>query len=146
MTMAIGHFAVGVSGTMVIFHMLPLRIRLKVRFAQMFIIIVGGLWAMLPDIVQYTNVLYYINKYWTKIALFENTRFSDLTGFITGFINRLNAFHHSQWANINYFHQFMDVTDKNDSIVVSGLLVFIMLGVVLFLSFREFRERRSRRS
>ena len=62
MTLAIGHFAVGVSGTMVMFHMLPLRIRLKMRFVQMFIVIVGGLLAMLPDLVQYTNVFYYINS------------------------------------------------------------------------------------
>ncbi|MFC1945201.1 hypothetical protein ACFLWF_00440 [Chloroflexota bacterium] len=122
------------------FHLLPVRVRRKMSFAQVFIVILGGLWAMIPDLVQYSNVIHYINTYWMKFALFENTRFSDLTVFV----NRLNTFHNDPLANINYFHQFMDVVDKNDSVLVAGALVFIMLGTVILLSFKDFREQRSR--
>ncbi|MFC1872258.1 hypothetical protein ACFLYV_00845 [Chloroflexota bacterium] len=140
MSLAISHFSVGVSGTMFMFHLLPVHVRRKMSFAQVFIIILGGLWAMFPDLVQYSNVIHYINTYWMKFTLFENTRFSDLTVFI----NRLNTFHNDPLANINYFHQFMDVVDKNDSVLVAGALVFIMLGTVILLSFKDFREQRSR--
>ena len=100
MSMAIGHFAVGTSGTMVMFHLLPLRIRLKMRIAQVFLVILGGMWAMFPDVAQFTNILRYVNdNYWTKINLFKYIGVPDLTVLI----NRINAFHDSRWANICFF-------------------------------------------
>lgn len=139
MSMALGHFALGTSGTMIVFHMLPLHIRLRMRMAQTFIVILGGLWAVLPDIAKFTKYLQYLNdKYWTGFGLFQPTRFHDLTGYI----NKLKAFHDSPWANACFFHRYLDIVDKNDSLVVSGVLIFTMLLVATLLLLRDLRERR----
>ena len=139
MSMAIGHFAVGASTTMVAFYMLPLHIRLRIRVAQVFIFVLGGFWAMLPDIAQFSNLMHYFNKeYWMKIGFIQQTRFSDLTGII----NRINAFHDSRWANICFFHQFMDVTDKNDSPLVSGVLILVTALIVSYILVSDLQKRR----
>ena len=136
--MAIGHFAVGTSGTMILFHMLPLRIRFKMRITQVFIIVLGGLWAMLPDVTQFSNFMQYFNdNYWTKINLFHQIKPPDLTVFI----NLIRAFHSSRWANICFFHQLMDVIDNNDSVLVSGVLVLIMALIASFIFMKELQEQ-----
>jgi len=138
MSMAIGHFAVGTSGTMILFHMLPLRIRFKMRIAQVFIIVLGGLWAMLPDAAQFSKFMQYFNdNYWTKINLFHQIKPPDLTVFI----NLMRAFHGSRWANICFFHQLMDAIDNNDSVLVSGVLVLIMVLIASFIFMKELQER-----
>jgi len=138
--MAIGHFAVGASCTMVAFHMLPLRIRLKMTIAHGFIVLLGGLWAMLPDLHQLSNVLHYFNNnYWTKINLFHQIRAPDLTPFI----NHLHAFHGSGWANICFFHQLIDVIDKRDSVLASGGLLLAMALIISLILMSEIIERRS---
>lgn len=141
MSMPIGHFAVGASTTMVVFQVLPWRLRLKAGVAQVFLFILGGLWAMLPDIAQFSDLMRRFNdKYWTRTSLFHQTVLSDLTGLI----DRIEAFHHSRWANICFFHRFMDISDKNDSALVSGALVLVMAAVALFISLRELQQRRHR--
>lgn len=138
MSMAIGHFAVDISGTMILSHMLPLRIRFKMRIVQVLIIVLGGLWAMLPDAAQFTNFMQYFNdNYWTKINLFHQIRSPDLTVFI----NLMGAFHGSRWANICFFHPLMDAIDNNDSLLVSGVLVLIMALIALFIFMKELQER-----
>ena len=138
MSMAIGHFAVGASFTMVMLHMLPLHVRLKMTIARGFIVILGGLWAMLPDLKQFSNLLHYLNdNYWTKISLFQQIRLPDLTVFI----DRIHPFHNSFWANICFFHQLIDVTDKNDSILVSAALIVAMTLIVSVTFIRDFQER-----
>ena len=140
MSMAIGHFAVGTSSTIVIFHTLPLRIRIKMRIAQVFIVISGGLWAMLPDVAQFRNLLHYFNdNYWIKIGRFLRIGVPDLTVFI----NLIHAFHNSHWANICYFHQLMDIIDKGESPLLSGVLVLTMILIVSFIFMRELQEQRS---
>jgi len=95
---------------------------------------------LLPDIAHLTNLLHYFNdKYWTKIGILQQTGVSDLTGLIT----RMEAYHDSRWANICFFHQVLDVVDKNDSLLVSGVLVFIMAVVVSFLLIKELQELRT---
>ena len=136
--MAIGHFAVGTGGTMILFHMLPLRIRFKMRIAQVFIMVLGGLWAMLPDVAKFSNFMQYFNdNYWTKINLFHQIKPPDLTVFI----NLMRAFHDSRWANIYFFHQLMDTIDNNDNVLVSGVLVLIMALIVSFIFLKELQER-----
>lgn len=138
MSMAIGHFAAGTSGTMLLFHMLPLRIRFKIRIAQVFIIVLGGLWAMLPDTAKFSNLMQYFNDtYWMKINLLQRIRLPDLTVFI----NLIRAFHDSRWANICFFHQLMDAIDNGDSLLVSGVLVLIMVLIAWFIFIKEFQER-----
>ena len=138
--MPIGHFAVGTSVTTAMFHMLPLPVRIKMRIAQVFIFILAGLWAMLPDVAQFTHLMHYLNaKYWVKIELLQQTRFSNLAGLI----NRIETFHHSRWANVCFFHQFMDVTDKGDSPLIAGVLVLVMASVVSFILLRELQEKRA---
>lgn len=140
MSMAIGHFAVGASSTMVMFHMLPLRIRLKMRIAQVFIVVSGGLWAMLPDIAQFCGLLHYFNdNYWVKINLFQQIRAPDLTAFING----IHAFHGSYWANICFFHQLIDMVDKRDSVLASAVLILAMALIVSVLFMRELKEQRT---
>ncbi len=142
MSMAIGHFAVGTSATMVAYQMLPLHMRMKTRIAQFFIFALGGLWAMLPDLNNFTGIMYYLNDdYWTKIELFEGTILSDFTVII----NRIEALHESNWANIFFLHRLMDIVDKNDSHLISGVLIFIMLSIAAFFLVKEIIERRTRR-
>ena len=97
MSMAIGHFAVGTSATMVAYQMLPLHIRTKTRIAQFLIFALGGLWAMLPDLNNFTEIMQHLNDdYWTRIELFKGTTLSDFTTII----NHIEALHESSWANI----------------------------------------------
>ena len=143
MSMGIGHFALGASTTMVAFHMLPLRIRARMRIAQIFIVIVGGAWAMLPDIAQHTKLLHYINDhFWTKIGLFAKIGVPSLTRFV----NRISAFHDSPWANICFLHRLMDTVDTADSLLASSALVVVMLAVVSIILVRELQEQRAARS
>ena len=139
MSMAIGHFAVGASLTTVMLHMLPLHVRLKMTIARGFIVILGGLWAMLPDLEQFSNLMRYFNdNYWTKINLFRQITPPDLTVFI----DRMYAFHASRWANICFFHQLMDVLDKRDSVLISGALVLAMVLIISGALMLEIIERR----
>ena len=144
MSMAIGHFAVGTSATIVAYQMLPLHIRMKISIAQFFIFALGGLWAMLPDLNNFTGTMHYLNdNYWTKIEPLQGTILSDFTVII----NRIEALHESNWANIFFLHRLMDIVDKNDSPLTSGILIFIMLSVAAFFVVKEIIERRtSRRS
>ncbi len=144
MSIAIGHFAVGISATMAAYQMLPLRIRVKMRVAQFFIFALGGLWAMLPDLNNFTGIMHYLNdNYWTKIKLLQGTILSDFTGIIS----RIEALHDSKWANVFFLHRLMDIIDKNDSLLISGILIFIMMSVAAFFLVKEIIERRtSRRS
>ena len=136
--MAIAHYAVGTSGTMLLFQMLPLRIRFKMRIAQVFIIVLGGLWAMLPDTTQFSNFMQYFNdNYWIKINLFHQVKLPDLTVFI----NLIRAFHDSRWADICFFHQLMDTIDNGDGFLVPGVLVLIMVFIALFIFMKEYQER-----
>ncbi|MFC1906274.1 hypothetical protein ACFLV9_00290 [Chloroflexota bacterium] len=57
MSIAIGHFAAGTSATMAAYQLLPLHIRKRTRIAQFFIFALGGLWAMLPDINNFTGIM-----------------------------------------------------------------------------------------
>ena len=113
MSMAIGHFAVGTSATMLAYQMLPLHVRMKMRIAQFFIFALGGLWAMIPDLNNFAGIMHSLNdRYWTKIESFRGTTFSDLTGIING----MEALHESNWANIFFLHKLMDTVDTNDSL------------------------------
>ena len=139
MSMAIGHFAVGANSTMVMLHLLPLHVRLKMTIARGFIVILGGLWAMLPDLGQFSNLMHYFNdNYWTKINLFRQIALPDLTVFI----DRMYAFHASRWANICFLHQLMDVLDKRDSVLISGALVLAMVLIISGALMLEIIERR----
>ena len=142
MSLAIGHFAVGTSVTIAAYQILPLRIRMKLRVAQFFIYILGGLWAMLPDLSQYTGTMHYLNdNYWTKIGLFEETILADFTVLI----NRIDALHESNWANIFFLHRLMDIVDRNDSILISGILVLFMFLTAAYFLVKEIIEIRTNR-
>lgn len=94
---------------------------------------------MVPDIAQYSNAFHFFNtNIWSRIELFQGTRLADLSGMI----KLIEAFHGSKWANFCFFHQFLDVADKNDSAIVSGLLAFSMAVTTLILSLLEWQERR----
>lgn len=143
MSMAIGHFAVGTSATMVAYHTLPLRIRVKMRVAQFFIFTLGGLWAMLPDLNNFTGIMRYLNdKYWTKIKPLQRTILSDFTGII----NRIEALHESKWANVFFLHRLMDIIDKKDSPLISGVFIFIMISIAAFFLIKEILEHHPNRN
>lgn len=143
MSIAIGHFAVGASATMVAYQMLPLRTRMKMRIAQFFIFALGGLWAMLPDLNKFTGIMRHLNdNYWMKIKPLQGTILSDLTGII----NRIEALHDSKWVNIFFLHGLMDVIDKNDSLLISGILIFIMMSAAAFFLVKEILEHHPNRN
>ena len=107
MSTGIGHFAFGATGTLVMIQMLPLHVRLRIRIAQVFIVLLGGAWALFPDLSKHTQRLKFINvRYWTKLGLPNLDRF----------INLLSAFHDSRWANISFLHHVLDIVDHTDSI------------------------------
>jgi hypothetical protein len=54
MSMGIGHFAVGASTSLFVLQMLPIKTRQKIP-GHWFIVIVSGLWAMLPDISKLSH-------------------------------------------------------------------------------------------
>ncbi|MFC1898784.1 hypothetical protein ACFLXP_00405 [Chloroflexota bacterium] len=142
MSIAIGHFAVGTSVTMVAYQMLPLRVRMKLRIAQFFIFALGGLWAMLPDLSKFAGTMYHLNdNYWMKIELFKGTVLSDFTVII----NRIEALHESNWANIFFLHRLIDIVDKNDRLWISGILIFVMISIAAFYTVREIVESRTSR-
>ena len=129
----------GVTGTAAMYHMLPFRIRAKMRIAQVFVVILGGLWAMLPDVAQFAGYLRYFNdKYWTRITILKEAKFSDLSWFIS----RIEAFHNSRWADICFLHKVMDTVDRNDRPLVSAMLILSMAIVVSYVFLRELDERR----
>ena len=133
MSMGIGHFAFGASGTLVMIQILPLRVRLRIRIAQVFIVLVGGAWALFPDLSKHAQRLKFINvRYWTRLGLPNLDRF----------INLLSAFHDSRWANISFLHRALDIVDDTDSIVISSALVVLMLFIVSMTLVREIRERK----
>ncbi|MFC1958086.1 hypothetical protein ACFLVQ_00775 [Chloroflexota bacterium] len=137
--MAIGHFAVGASATMVAYNLLPFSIRTKTKVAQFFIFALGGLWAMAPDLSKFTDEMRYLNdKYWIKIELFRGTIISDFTVLI----NRIEALHQSNWANIFFLHRIMDIADNNDSALVSGVLIFCMISLTAFFLMKEIIQQR----
>ena len=142
MSMAIGHFAVGVTATTVMYHVLPFRARAKMRVAQVSIVILGGLWGMLPDVAKLADYFRHFNdKYWTRLAILQETGFSDLSGVIS----HIEAFHDSRWADICFLHRVMDTVDKNDRPLVSAMLVLAMVLVVAYVFLRELTERRRHR-
>ncbi len=142
MSMAIGHFAVGTSATMVAYQMLPLHIRMKLRIAQFFIVALGGLWAMLPDLSKFAGTMHYLNNgYWMKVELFKGTILSDFTTVI----NRIEALHESNWANIFFLHRLIDIVDINDRLWASGMLIFVMISITAFFTVREIVESRTSR-
>ena len=142
MSIAIGHFAAGTMATMTAYQLLPLRTRIKIRIAQYFIFSLGGLWAMIPDLNNFTELMHSLNeKYWTKIELFKGTIFADFTVIING----IEALHESNWANIFFLHRLMDIVDKNDSLLISGILIFIMLSIAAFFLVKEIIESWTKR-
>ena len=142
MSMAIGHFAVGTGAIILAYQMLPLHIRMKLRIAQFFIFAMGGLWAMLPDLSKFAGIMHYLNDgYWMKVGLFKGTILSDFTIII----NRIEALHESNWANIFFLHRLIDIVDKNDRPWISGMLIFIMLSMATFFTVKEIVESRTTR-
>ena len=83
--------------------------------------------------------MHYLNdNYWTKIELLQGTMLSDFTGII----DRIEALHDSKWANVFFLHRLMDILDKNDSLLISGILIFIMMSIAVLSLVKEIRERR----
>jgi hypothetical protein len=124
-------------------QLLPLHARIKLSIARAPIVIAVGIWAMVPDIVQFTNVFHFFNtNIWSRIGLFQGTRIADLGGAI----QLVEALHNSKWANVFFFHQTMDVIDKNDSAIVSGVLVLIMAALTSLFLVLEWQERRKLRA
>ena len=65
-----------------------------------------GFWAMLPDVIQFVD--------------------SDI----------LVSLHNSVWANVFWFHRFLDLTDPGDTTLFSvGLL-----AIALFMGYLYFRK------
>lgn len=71
MSMAIGHFAAGASATFVVFHLLPPCVRRKVG-QYGFVAILAGLWAMVPDLAQFTARLQSLHdSIWANLFFFH---------------------------------------------------------------------------
>lgn len=99
MSLAITHFVVGASATMVVVtFFLP-----RIRFPRT-LMVLGGLWAMLPDL---------------------NKAVASQFGFV-------DAVHDSSWANVFWAHHFLDVLDPTDSTkaAVGALAFFFVVSLV----------------
>lgn len=75
------------------------------------VILLGGVWAVLPDVQRITP----INRSW----------FFDL--------------HKSYWADIFWFHRTIDVLDPNDSEMIAAVLVLFFIGVTVLAEWWEYR-------
>ncbi|RDI69615.1 hypothetical protein [Halopelagius longus] len=99
MSLAITHFVVGATATMlVVIFFLP-----RVRFPRT-LMVLGGLWAMIPDL--------------NKVVPSE-------LGFV-------DAVHDSAWANVFWAHHFLDTVDPSDTTkaAVLALAVFFLVSLV----------------
>lgn len=99
MSLAITHFVVGASATMlVVTFFLP-----RIRFPRT-LMVLGGLWAMLPDL--------------NKVVPSE-------FGFV-------DAVHDSAWANVFWAHHFLDTVDPADTTkaAVGALAFFFVVSLV----------------
>ena len=93
MSMAIGHFAFGAGTVLAGYQLSRPEIRRKGP-SKWLVAIVGGLWAMFPDLAK--------------------------------FVDGLEGFHDSLWANVCFFHQILDRIDTYDSILGGAILVGYM--------------------
>jgi hypothetical protein len=90
MSLAIAHFAVGGTlTTLVLLYVLP-----PTRYARS-LVVVGGLWGMVPDV------------HWVSPV----------------FVTELRVLHHSAFANVFWLHRTLDVVDTGESKLFAAVAV-----------------------
>lgn len=97
MPLAIAHFAVGAMATALLLMLVAPRLLLSPT-----VVIVGGVWAMIPDA---HNVLPVGAEF-------------------------VHSLHHSTWSNLFWFHHFLDRVDPTDSTTFAAGAVLLLLVVV----------------
>ena len=100
MSQALGHFAIGAMGMTLLLAFAPVRVRFKQT-----LILLGGVWALLPDIYQLAPT-------YTKW---------------------MEVIHDSTAGNIFWFHRMFDLLDSTDSYLVAALAVGVWIGVTLIV-------------
>lgn len=100
MSFALGHFAIGAALTVLLVYVL----HPETRYSRT-LMLVGGGWAMLPDINKLSPV----------------------------YTVELTAFHDSWVANLFWGHRFLDAVDAGDSAELSAAAFAVLLVVVVFL-------------
>lgn len=98
MSLALTHFAVGATLTaLAALYLLP-----ATQYART-LVLLGGIWGMLPDVHWVTPV----------------------------YATELKALHSSVFMNIFWFHESLDVLDPTDSYTVAAAVVGVFVGVTL---------------
>jgi hypothetical protein len=98
MSLALTHFAVGATMTaLVTMYLLP-----PTRYART-LVVLGGIWGMLPDV------------HWVAPV----------------YAAELKAFHGSVFMNVFWFHEALDVLDPTDSYTVAAAALGVFIGVTL---------------
>jgi hypothetical protein len=106
MSLALAHFAVGAAVTTLLVTFLVPTVRYPRTLA-----LVGGGWAMLPDLHQVSPVA----------------------------VAPLRAFHGSPWADLFWFHRTLDRLDPTDSALLAALFVGGFLLVTAVAERRSYR-------
>lgn len=106
MSMAVAHFAVGATVTLlVVTYTLP-----RVRYPRA-LTMLGGIWAMVPDV------------HWVAPV----------------YAAELKALHATPLANLFWFHRAMDAVDATDSRSFAAVLVALLFAATLLAERREYR-------
>jgi predicted membrane channel-forming protein YqfA (hemolysin III family) len=99
MSMAIAHFAVGAMATALLLALVAPRL-----LRSPTVLVVGGIWGMLPDV------------HWVLPAGSALVR----------------SFHMTAWANVFWFHHYLDGADPGDSPAFAAGLVVLLVVVLAF--------------
>ena len=102
MSLALAHFAVGATGTTLLLAPLPVRVR-----CERTLILLGGIWALLPDIYKLAPI-------------------HELAPVAA---ERMHAIHGSAVANLFWFHRALDVRDPTDAYLVTVVAAGSWVGV-----------------
>lgn len=96
MSLALGHFAIGAIGMTLLSALAPFRVRFKQT-----LVLLGGIWALLPDIYQLAPT----------------------------YTEWMQVIHDSAAGNFFWFHRTLDVLDPTDSYLITALAVGVWIGV-----------------
>ena len=119
------HFAVGAGTTIVLVNALSFRFRLKRKIVQAGVFVLGGLWALLPDISHLRNIIRRVNNNYLKKMSFI-PRFKS--PHLTVYTDYTNALHYSHWADIFFFHRLLD---EGHASLISAIVLFSIVKTVL---------------
>ena len=100
MSRALAHFAIGAMGMTLLLALVPVRVWFKQT-----LILLGGIWALLPDIYQLAPT----------------------------YTEWMEVIHDSAAGNLFWFHRMLDLLDPTDSYLVAALAIGVWIAVTIIV-------------